>query len=71
MPHKLVRTPDGRHDNAVQQAMAFPAIFGATEADSLAAVGRTLSAAEVTFGNDRTTLFAQARAELTGRTDPP
>ncbi|MEV6640862.1 hypothetical protein [Amycolatopsis sp. NPDC051371] len=71
VPHTLVRTPDGRHDNALQQAMAFPAIFGAAEEDPLEALGRTLSAAAVTFGDDRAAFFAAARAELTSRTDPP
>ncbi|MGW4488713.1 hypothetical protein ACWEOE_33350 [Amycolatopsis sp. NPDC004368] len=65
VPRTLVPTPDGRHDNALQQAMAFPAIFAATEPDSLAAAGRTLSAARVAFGEDRAAFFAKARAEVT------
>ncbi|WIX97890.1 hypothetical protein QRX60_27830 [Amycolatopsis mongoliensis] len=64
VPHTLVRTPDGRHDNALQQAMAFPAIFGAAEEDPLEALGRTLSAASVTFGDERAAFFAEARRVL-------
>jgi len=64
VPRTLVRTPDGRHDNARQQAMAFPAIFGAAEDDPLKALGRTLSAAAVTFEGEREALFAEARTEL-------
>lgn len=76
VPHTLVRTPDGRHDNALRQAMAFPAIFGAAEEDPLEALGRTLSAAAVTFGDERAAFFAEAREALadggiTSRTDPP
>lgn len=71
VPHTLVRTPDGRHDNALQQAMAFPAIFAAAKADPAEALGQALSAAAVTFGDDRAAFFAEARTELTSRTDPP
>jgi hypothetical protein len=69
VPHTLVRTSDGRHDNALQQAMAFPAIFAATHEDSSEALGRTLSAAAHAYGDDRPRLLAEARAalaELTG-----
>ncbi|HEY3469337.1 MAG TPA: hypothetical protein VGL47_29695, partial [Amycolatopsis sp.] len=71
VPHTLVRTPDGRHDNALQQAMAFPAIFAASKADPAEALGQAVSAAAVTFGDDRAAFFAEARTELTSRTDPP
>jgi hypothetical protein len=68
VPHTLVRTPDGRHDNALQQAMAFPAIFAAAKPDPLDALGDVLSAALVTYGGDSATLFAEARAALAGLT---
>ncbi|MEA5362748.1 hypothetical protein VA596_24645 [Amycolatopsis sp., V23-08] len=74
VPHTLVRTPDGRHDNALQQAMAFPAIFAAAKPDPVQALSETLSAALVTQGGDSATLFAWARAalaELTSRTGGP
>lgn len=71
VPHTLVRTPDGRHDNALHQAMAFPAIFAAAKADPRDALGQALSAATVTFGDERAAFFAEARAELTSRTGPP
>jgi hypothetical protein len=64
VPHTLVRTPDGRHDNALQQAMAFPAIFAARHEDPLEALGATLSAAEHTYGDDQPQLLAEARAAL-------
>ena len=64
VPHTLIRTPDGQHDNVLQQAMAFPALFAATEEDPLKALGRTLSAASVTFEDERTALFTEAREVL-------
>ncbi|ADJ44580.1 hypothetical protein AMES_2757 [Amycolatopsis mediterranei S699] len=69
VPHTLVRTPDGRHDNALQQAMAFPAIFAAVREDELEALGQALSAAGHTYGDDRPRFLAEVRAalaELTG-----
>ncbi|WP_410589157.1 hypothetical protein [Amycolatopsis sp. lyj-23] len=67
VPHTLVRTPDGRHDNALQQAMAFPAIFAATREDESEALGRALSAAKHTYGDDRLSADVRAAlAELTG-----
>ncbi|MEQ0557762.1 hypothetical protein ABJI51_01675 [Amycolatopsis sp. NEAU-NG30] len=74
VPQTLVRLPDGRGEDALQQAMAFPAIFRATEADPLEALGSTLSAAEVTYGDDRPRLLAEVRAalaDLTSRTGLP
>ncbi|WP_328614990.1 hypothetical protein OHS18_45695 [Amycolatopsis sp. NBC_00355] len=74
VPRTLVRTPGGRHDNALRQAMAFPAIFGAAKPDPLEALGEALSAASVTHGGDSAALFAWARAalaELTSRTGGP
>jgi hypothetical protein len=74
VPHTLVRTPDGRHDNALQQAMAFPAIFAAAKPDPAEALSEALSAALVTHGGDSAALFASARAalaELTSRTGGP
>lgn len=64
VPHTLVRTPDGRHDNALQQAMAFPAIFAAVHEDAAKALGEALSAAEYTYGDDRERFLAEARAAL-------
>ncbi|MET8851575.1 hypothetical protein [Amycolatopsis sp. NPDC004625] len=74
VPHTLVRTPDGRHDNALQQAMAFPAIFSAVHEDESEALGQALSAARHAYGDDRAELPAEVRAalaELTSRTDRP
>ncbi|MFT7871104.1 MULTISPECIES: hypothetical protein [Amycolatopsis] len=64
VPHTLVRTPDGRHDNALQQAMAFPAIFAAAHEDLSRALGEALSAAEYTYGADRERFSAEVRAAL-------
>ncbi|MEU8633780.1 hypothetical protein AB0C38_16530 [Amycolatopsis sp. NPDC048633] len=64
VPRTLVRTPDGRHDNALQQAMAFPAVFGAAQEDPLEALGHTLSAAAVTYGDEGAAFFAEARGVL-------
>ncbi|WP_410640095.1 hypothetical protein [Amycolatopsis sp. lyj-346] len=69
VPNTLVRTPDGRHDNALQQAMAFPAIFAAVDEDASEALGQALSAAGYTYGDDQARLLAEVRAalaELTG-----
>ncbi|WP_410610426.1 hypothetical protein [Amycolatopsis sp. lyj-109] len=69
VPRTLVRTPDGRHDNALQQAMAFPAIFAAVHENEPEALGGAMSAAEHTYGDDRARLLAETRAalaELTG-----
>ncbi|WP_233223948.1 hypothetical protein [Amycolatopsis sp. CA-128772] len=74
VPHTLVRTPDGRHDNALQQAMAFPALFAAAHEDESEALGQALSAAGHTYAGDRPELLAQVRAalaELTSRTGRP
>ncbi|QKV79625.1 hypothetical protein [Amycolatopsis sp. Hca4] len=64
VPRTLVRTPDGRHDNALQQAMAFPALFAAAHEDSAEALGQALSAAEHTYGDDRARFRAEVRAAL-------
>ncbi|MDS0138627.1 hypothetical protein H5970_27545 [Amycolatopsis sp. CM201R] len=74
VPQTLVRTPDGRHDNALQQAMAFPAIFAAAGEDAWEALGAALSAAEHTYGDDRARLREEVRAalaEVTSRTGHP
>ncbi len=68
VPRTLVRTPDGRHDNALQQAMAFPAIFAAAGEDALEALGSALSAARYTYGDDQAELLTAARAALAGLT---
>ncbi|MBE8516576.1 hypothetical protein ILP97_03425 [Amycolatopsis sp. H6(2020)] len=75
VPQTLVRTPDGRHDNALQQAMAFPAIFAAVHEDASEALGSALSAAEYTYGEDQARFLAEVRAALaeliTSRTNHP
>ncbi|HET6705559.1 hypothetical protein [Amycolatopsis sp.] len=64
VPNTLVRTPDGRHDNALRQAMAFPAIFAAAHEDAGEALGSALSAAEYTYGDDQAGFLAAVRAAL-------
>lgn len=64
VPHTLVDSPDGRHDNALQQAMALPALFGAAEPNPLRAALDALSHAAVTWGSAYPELFAEARARL-------
>ncbi|WP_244211159.1 hypothetical protein [Amycolatopsis kentuckyensis] len=64
VPQTLVRTPDGRHDNALQQAMAFPAIFAAVHEDAWEALGSALSAAGYTYGEERARFLAEVRAAL-------
>lgn len=62
VPHTLATSPDGRHDNCLQQAMAFPAIFSARGPDPLEAALDALRAAKVTFGYGRHgVLFAEVR----------
>jgi hypothetical protein len=66
VPRTLVTTPDGRHDNALQQAMAFPALLGAKADDPLRAVFGALHAGVVTFGRGRQDVFlAEVREKLT------
>ncbi len=62
VPRTLVTTPDGRHDNALQQAMAFPAIFAAREEDSLEGALSALHAATVAYGRgNHPRLFTELR----------
>ncbi|WP_326797187.1 hypothetical protein OG946_18635 [Streptomyces sp. NBC_01808] len=66
VPQTLVPTPDGRYDNALQQAMALPALLAAADPDPLRAALDALSHAAVTWGSARPDLFAGARAQLPG-----
>lgn len=62
VPHTLVTTPDGRHDDFLQQAMALPAIFTTLEEDPLRAAFDALWTAVGTFGRGRhELLFAELR----------
>jgi hypothetical protein len=62
VPQTLVTSPDGRLDNCLQQAMAFPAVFSAREEDPLRAALDALWSAAVAFGYGRhQVLFAEVR----------
>ncbi|MCT2583066.1 hypothetical protein [Actinophytocola gossypii] len=62
VPSTLVTSPDGRLDNCSQQAMAFPAVFSAREADPLRAAVDAIHNAAVAFGYGRhPVLFAELR----------
>lgn len=62
IPHTLVTSLDGRHENCLQQAMAFPAVFSADEDDPLRAALDVLWAAAVAFGRGRhPVLFTEVR----------
>ncbi|WP_275295678.1 hypothetical protein [Amycolatopsis sp. La24] len=62
VPRTLATSPDGRNDNCLQQAMAFPALFSAREPDPLAAAFEALWSAAVAFGYGRHgVLFAELR----------
>lgn len=62
VPTTLVTSPDGRLDNCLQQAMAFPALFAALEQDPLRAALDALWSAAVTFGRSRhQVLFTEVR----------
>jgi hypothetical protein len=66
VPRTLVTTPDGRHDNALQQAMAFPALLACDQDDPLRVVFDALHAGVVTFGQGRQEDFlAEVRQKLT------
>ncbi|MGW0431979.1 hypothetical protein ACWDV4_05465 [Micromonospora sp. NPDC003197] len=68
-PKTLVTSPDGRHDNMLQQAMALPALFGAAEADPLRAALDALYAAAVSVGRDAyRDLFNEVRRAFLGTT---
>lgn len=54
VPRTLVTSPDGRLDNCLQQAMAFPALFSALEPDPLRAALDALWSAAVAFGHGGT-----------------
>ncbi|WP_328606949.1 hypothetical protein OG943_44850 [Amycolatopsis sp. NBC_00345] len=62
VPRTTATSPDGRHDNCLQQAMAFPALFSAREPDPLRAAFDALWSAAVTFGYGRHgVLFTEVR----------
>jgi hypothetical protein len=62
VPQTLVTSPDGRFDNCLQQAMAFPALFSALEQDPLRAALDALWSAAVAFGRGRhQVLFTEVR----------
>lgn len=62
VPHTLVTSPDGRLDNCLQQAMAFPALSSAMEQGPLRAALDALWSAAVTFGHSRhQVLFTEVR----------
>lgn len=62
IPRTLVTSPDGRLDNCLQQAMAFPALFSALEQDPLRAALDALWSAAVAFGHGRhQVLFTEVR----------
>jgi hypothetical protein len=62
VPRTLVTSPDGRLDNCLQQAMAFPALFSALEQDPLRAALDALWSAAVAFGHGRhQVLFSEVR----------
>ena len=66
VPRTLVSTPDGRYDNALQQAMAFPALLACGQDDPLRLVFDALHAGVVTFGRGRQGAFlAEVRQKLT------
>lgn len=61
-PQTLVTSPDGRHDNCSQQAMAFPAMLSATIEDPLEAACEALWNGAVCFGYGRHgVLFEEVR----------
>jgi hypothetical protein len=60
VPHTLVTSPSGA-PNALQQAMAFPALLALANTDPLAAAVDALYAATIAYGPDRPHLFEQAR----------
>ena len=62
VPRTTTTSPDGSHDNCLQQAMAFPALFSAREPDPLCAALDALWSAAVTFGHGRYgLLFSEVR----------
>jgi hypothetical protein len=61
-PHATVVSLDGRHPSVVRSAMAFPALWTASEEDPLTAAVAALWFAATAFGRDRyPVLFAEAR----------
>jgi hypothetical protein len=72
VPHTLVTSPDGRHDNYLQQAMAFTAVFSANEPDPLRAALDALWPAAICFGRPRLQeLFIEARQAFAALSDVP
>jgi hypothetical protein len=65
VPRTLVTSPDGRLDNCLQQAMAFPALFSTLEQDPLRAALDALWSAAVAFGHGRhQVLFSEVRQAI-------
>lgn len=74
VPHTVVSSLDGSVPYMLRQAMALPAIFGASCADPLRAALDALYSAASTFGTQYPTLFSQLRLAfpmLTAHTPPP
>ncbi|PKW13115.1 hypothetical protein [Saccharopolyspora spinosa] len=62
VPRTTTTSLDGRHDNYLQQAMAFPALFSARDEDPLCATFGALWAGAVAFGYGRHgVLFGEVR----------
>ncbi|MGW7530996.1 hypothetical protein [Amycolatopsis sp. NPDC054798] len=70
VPRTTATSPDGRHDNCLQQAMAFPALFSAREPDPRQAAMDALWSAVVAFGYGRHgLLFAEVRQAFPALTE--
>ena len=63
VPHTLVTSPSG-HPNALQQAMAFPALLAMANPDPLAAAVDALHAAAIAYGPDWPQMLQQARRDF-------
>ncbi|MBB5953922.1 hypothetical protein FHS29_000492 [Saccharothrix tamanrassetensis] len=62
VPQTLITTPDGRTDNFLQQAMAFPVLFSVVHEDPLEAAVDVVHTAAATMGYGRQhELFAELR----------
>ncbi|MEU3270313.1 hypothetical protein ABZ639_05670 [Saccharomonospora sp. NPDC006951] len=65
VPATLVTGPDGRRDDCLRQAMAFPAIFSARQPDALAVAVEALWNGAASFGYGRHhVLFEEVRKEF-------
>jgi hypothetical protein len=62
VPQTTVTDPDGRHDNCLQQAMAFPTIYCALEVDPLQAAVDSIWNCVIAFGQGKHgVLFSELR----------